>query len=615
MAHPMMARTTRGGWTRLRLVPAAPAAVLVAALLSVSVPASADELRDGRAAFAAGRLDEAQQLFERAASQGSAEGRAGVGQVLLRRRRFAQAMEQFQLAEKMDPNLALAYGGRGEVLLKQDQCEKAVPLLQKATELDRKYPDAQLDLSECLMRLKRFDPAVTAANRGLGWGPKWRPRFLVALGNIEMARDSLRDAAIYFTKAREEAPDDPLPHRALADFYARRGTYDLAYPEYRAAVEIDSSDVELRFALAQALYHGKHYSDALEEYRRVVARDPEFAPGQLGLGNLLYLSGKADPRRFADRFVEARKPLEAYTQLVPGDARGGSLLGRTYYFLKLKDEALAALNKAEQLGDKSKEMYTIRARVHTERHDYDAALADYQRGEPEPEDLLRLAQIFVIQKNTAAADSLYRTIVGLDSTSNSAKFALTEMGKIKFRDRDYAGAVDLLQRRIRLDPGSDEAYYYLGLSYKELKQYPDALAALQQAAALADSKADRHFWLGILYEQVDSLPAARGELERAVQLDTTRSTQTGIALRQLGYYKLLDKDYPEAIRLLESAAELLPKDVQTWVWIGQGYQNSGNRAKAVEAYNRALGLNPGDPVALKSKQSLEKGPSKQGGTP
>jgi tetratricopeptide (TPR) repeat protein len=591
---------------------------LLLALLCVPAPAGADDLKDGKAALQADRLDDALRLFESAAGQGSAEGRAGVGQVWFRRHQYAKAMEAFQTAQKIDPNLALAYYGQGQVLMRQDHCDQAIPLFEKANDLDRKFPEAQLDLAGCLTRQKAYDKAVAAATRGLGWGPKWRPKFLVALGNVEMARDSLRDAATYFTQAREEAPDDPLTHRALADFYARRGTFELAYPEYRAAVAVDSTDVDLRFALGQALYYGKRYSDALEEFRLVVARDPEFPPGQLALGNLLYLSGKADPRRYAERFVEARPPLEKYTQLMPNDPRGWSLLGRDYYYLKLKDEALTAINRAEQLGDKSKDMYTMRARVHTDRREYDLAMADYQRGEPEAEDMLRLAQIFVIQKNSSAADSIYRAIVALDSTSGGARFALTELGKMRFREKDYPGAVVLLNRRIALDPNSDEAYYYLGLSYKELKQYTDAVAALRQAVSLADAKADRHFWLGLLYAQVDSVELAKQEMRRVVELDTTASPQRGIALRQLGYYMLLGKDYPEAVRLLESATELIkdpPSLGQTWVWVGQGYQNSGNRVKAREAYDRALQINPNDVVAIKSRQSLDKGAAKPGGTP
>jgi tetratricopeptide (TPR) repeat protein len=183
-------------------------------------------------------------------------------------------------------------------------------------------------------------------SQGTQWG-KWRPRFLVALGYTELSRDSLRSANVYFTQAREEAPTDPLPRKALGDFYLnKRGIAELAIPEYTAAVALDSSDVELHFALAQGLYLGQRYNDALVEYKWVVARDPEFPPGQLGLGNLVLPLGPADPRRY----IDARAPLEKYTQLMPDDGKGWSLLGRTYFFLRMKDEAPAALTKAEQLG-------------------------------------------------------------------------------------------------------------------------------------------------------------------------------------------------------------------------------------------------------------------------
>ena len=183
---------------------------------------------------------------------------------------------------------------------------------------------------------------------------------------------------------------------------------------------------------------------------------------------------------------------------------------------------------------------------------------------------------------------------------------MNELGKLRFRQKDYPGAIALFQRRIALDPNNDEAYYYIGLSYKEMKQYPEALAALRQAAALGDAKGDRHFWLGILYEQSDSTAQALREFQRSLDLDSTSST-AAIAYRQIGYRRLLAKDYNGAIPLLERAAAVNPKDVQTLVWLAQGYQNSGNRAKALEFYNRALELDPAQPDALKGKKSLTGG--------
>jgi tetratricopeptide (TPR) repeat protein len=577
------------------------ALMIVAAVLVPAAVSHADNLKDGKAALAAGRYDDALKLFEKAAHEGFAEGRAGMGLVWLKRRQYAKAGEEFATAQKMDANLAMSYFGLGEVERLQERCPQALPHYQRATDLDKKFPEATLSYGECLVATKQHEKAVAILNQGLKWGPKWRPRFLVALGDAELARDSLRDANIYYTTAREEAPEDAAPRRALGDFYRKRGTFELAVPEYQAAIEKDSTDIELRYRLGQALFYAQRYNEALEVYRDVARRDPEYPPGQLALGDLLYRSGAADPRRYA----EARPYLEKYTQMMPQDGKGWSVLGRDYFGLGMRDEALAAMNKGEQLGDRSKEMYTYRFRLLVERREYDKALADYARAEPNEEDQLRMAQVLVFNKQITQAESLYKAIFEKDSTSRSGKFAVNELGKMRFRDKQYEEAIGLFQRRIALDPKFDEPYYYLGLSYKELRRYPEALAALRQATVLADTKADRHFWLGIMYAQVDSVAEAKKSLTRAAELDSAATNKnTGVAYRQLGFYELLDKDYVEAIRLLGRAVQINDQDVQAWVWLAQGYQNSGNRAKACEAYQRTLALDPNQADAVKGKKSL-----------
>ncbi|MBI1799131.1 MAG: tetratricopeptide repeat protein [Candidatus Eisenbacteria bacterium] len=564
--------------------------------------ARADDLREGRSALQAGNLDQALQSFEKAASQGQAEGRAGVGQVWLKRRQYAKAMEAFQTAQKMDPSLAIGYWGQGEVLSRQDNCDEAAPLFQKATELDRKFPEAQLALGNCLVAIGQHEKAVEALNEGLKWGPRWRPRFLVALGDAELARDSLRDASVYYTHATEEAPEDPTPRRALGNYYLKRGTWELAIQNLQAALQLDSTDIESHYGLGQALYYSQRYSDALDEYVWVTTRDPEFPAGQLALGNLLYLAGEKDSRRYA----EARPPLEKYTELKPGDAKGWSLLGRTYAALKMKDEALPALFKAQDLGDKSKEMYTVLGRIYVERKEWDKGLDAFAKGAPTSRDLLLVGQMFVFQNRLEQADSVYRSIIDADSTRSDARFAMNELGKLRFRQKDYPAAVAMMQRRIALDPNNDEAYYFLGLSYKEIKQYPEALVALRQAATLGNGKADRHFWLGILYEQVDSTEQSGVEFQRSVEIDST-SGIAAIAFRQLGYHLLLQKDYSGATPLLEHAVAISPKDVQSLVWLAQGYQNSQNRAKAIENYQRVLAIEPTQPDAMRGMKSLTGG--------
>lgn len=593
-------------------------ALLLAAwtALAAGTPAAADDLKDGRSALQAGRFDQALQSFEKAAQQGLAAGRAGVGQVHLRRRQLDKAMEAFQTAQKMDPTLALAHWGQGEVLRRRNQCEQAIPLFRKATELDRKFPEAQQSLGECLVQVKQIDAAIAAFNEGVKWGPKIAPRFLVGLGTAEEARDSLRDAGIYFTRAREQAPNDPQVRRALGDFYTRRGTWALAILEYQASAGMDSTDVELRYLIAQALYFDKRYDEALTEYQYVVERDGEYAPGQLGLGNLLYLAGIADRKRYA----EARAPLEKYTQIEPNDPKGWSLLGRTYYNLQMKDEAVAAMLKAESLGDKSKEMYNYLGKAYADRKEWAKALESFGRGDPGTKEKLIIGQVHVFQNDIARAESVYTAVVTDDSTTGDARFAMNELGKLRFRQAAMAGrdstaaraayqaAIGIFQRRIALDPNNGDAYYYMGLSHKEMKQYPEALVALERAAQLDSTKADRFFWLGVLYDAQKRQNEARSAFQRSVQLDSTSKT-AGKAYRQLGFYLLLDKNWNRAIEMLEQAVRLDERDVQAWVWLGQGYQNAGNRAKAIESYRRALEFDPNQPEASKGLKILSGGAS------
>ncbi len=575
-------------------------AVLAALAVALSVPAaSADELKDGRAALAAGKYDDAVRLFEKASSQGYAEGRAGVGQVWLRRRNYEKALEAFQLAQRMDGNLALSHWGVGEVARRNEDCTGALPHFQRAVALDRKFPDAQLALGDCLTQLRRFEEAVAALNPGLNWGSKWRPRFLVALGFVEMTRDSLRDAGIYFTQAREGAPDDPITNRALGDFYLRRGIGSLAIPEYEKAVALDSVDIDLRFALGRALAFDTRYDEAIQQYQWVADRNPEYAGAQLALGDIFYRAGQAK----AAYYAEARPHLEKYTQLMPNDPKGWSLLGRDYYYLRLKDEAVVALQKAQELGDKSKDMYTVMFRAMVDRKDWSNALAAIQKGEPNNSDLLKLAQVHAFMGNPMQADSVYRSLVAKDSLSSDGRFAMLEMAKMQYRIKDYPSAIGTLGRRIALDPGSDEAYYYLGLSHKEMKQLPEALAALRQAVALAPTKGDRHFWLAVTLTQADSISAGLEEFRATVAVDTT-SKNAAIAYQQLGYRSLLKKDWRAAIEMLERAIAIDKQNVQSLVWLGQAYQNSGNREQAIDKYRRALEVQPGEPNATKGLKTL-----------
>ena len=570
------------------------AAFVALALVARSALGGANDVTEGDRALAAGHLDEALVHYQSAAKGGWAEGQAGVGRVFLERGRLDQALEAFRHAHEMDGSLALAWYGEGEVLRRQGRCSEAIPLLEKAARLDRRFPEAALALGDCLAITGDVPRAIQELGRGLGWGKTWAPRFFAARGMVWARLDSLRKAAGDFTRARELAPNDASIRRAIGNFYMSRGTWSLAIPELESATRLDTSDVESQYQLARALFYDRRYEASLDTYQRLLAHHPEYAAAQLGIGDLLYRAGDADPRRFA----EARTHLETYVRLAPDDSSGWSLLGRTLYKMGLADTALAALSEAVKLGGHSPEVYSALGMIHSDRKEWDQARDALEKGEQDAHERGILAQIYEITGSPEKADSLYRMAAASDSTSKNAAFAYRQMAKLRFRDKAFAPAESLFARATAIDSTDGEAWFYRGLCLKQLKRDSEALDALQRAAAIDTATADRFFWLGVVSDALKQTDRAEHAFMRVVAIDSTGALASR-SYRQLGYYALLRKDWPEAIAALEHAVALDPRDSMGWLWLAQGHQNAAHRQSAAQAYRRVLALDPGNMSAKK----------------
>ena len=120
---------------------------------------------------------------------------------------------------------------------------------------------------------------------------------------------------------------------------------------------------------------------------------------------------------------------------------------------------------------------------------------------------------------------------------------------------------------------------------------------------LAPNKADRHFWYAVNLIKLGRNAEAGSEWQAVASLDSTTSVGA-IARQRLGYGYLLEKNWPRAIEFLDSSVRIDPKQPQSWTWLGQGYQNSGQKEKAIEAYRKALALDPNQTDAKKGLAQL-----------
>jgi tetratricopeptide (TPR) repeat protein len=469
------------------------------------------------------------------------------------------------------------------------------------------------------VKQKKIPDAIVVYEAGVRFGAKTAPDFYKGLGEAEAARDSVRAAEVWLIKARESAttmaPSVQGPiFRALGDLYMQRKIPSLAIQNYQQAKAIDESDLDTRMALGDAYERGSLYNDALEEYKAVVAADPQYAEGYLKLGDLYYRASASDPQRV----FQAIETLEKLLELEPNNLKGKALLAQAHFKkggTEGRAEAKRLLDEIAATGQFPPEAYRVQAIIEYESGNHDAALAAFAKA-PKLEniDLRRQADSFRRLAAAApdstrrdalygSADSVYMAIIDRDSASADAKQASFERARLRYLMKDYPGAVERLDRAIALDPNSGEAYYYRGLSKRAMGDDAGGLSDIQKGVELDPKQASWYLQLGAAHNKLKDIPAAKAAFQKAADLDTT-TTVGAVARQQLGYFRLLEKDYSGAIEMLEESIKIDSNAYQTWLWLGQAYQNNKNLEKAKSAYRKVQELKPGEPNSDKGLKQL-----------
>jgi len=153
----------------------------------------------------------------------------------------------------------------------------------------------------------------------------------------------------------------------------------------------------------------------------------------------------------------------------------------------------------------------------------------------------------------------------------------------------------------------------LGDAYDTDGRTDDAINAYKQAIELKPSPAYYNN-LGGIYGRAGKIPEAMEAYKKSAELDPTNAAQAyrngGITLYNAGKMK-------EAVEPLKKATELDPKSAQAWYLLGASlvgsmdYKQVGSKLEVVvqpgtvEAYQKAVDLDPSGPYGQQAKQGLE----------
>jgi tetratricopeptide (TPR) repeat protein len=157
-----------------------------------------------------------------------------------------------------------------------------------------------------------------------------------------------------------------------------------------------------------------------------------------------------------------------------------------------------------------------------------------------------------------AATRIARTVDEPRSFPATAKpadtAALLQTAQRQFNAGNYSAAITTLQSAITQNSSSGEAYYWLGRTYYEIRDYDNAIAAGEKSIALEPKNSVYHQWLGRIYG---------GKADRD---------------RSFSYARKVKKEFEAAVELnpdnIEARRDLEEYDLQA-PWVVGGNKDEG----------------------------------------
>ena len=202
-------------------------------------------------------------------------------------------------------------------------------------------------------------------------------------------------------------------------------------------------------------------------------------------------------------------------------------------------------------------------------HDLEAAHATYARllqaAPYYAAAYIELGHMEALLGNRGEAERLYRRAMDMDASNPRPP---RELGILLLDEGQLAAAEGLLQQALRLDPSDVFALSALGEATARQQHYEEAAAILERA--------------------LEAVPVSRGVPVRL----------------NLGFVYLQLRRFKDVEKLMTATIELAPRQPQAYALLGAAHLQNGDSAGAREAFQRALALDPHNPMALEGARAM-----------
>ena len=269
---------------------------------------------------------------------------------------------------------------------------------------------------------------------------------------------------------------------------AKKGDYKDAIPEWNKALAMDPNDARAHNNFGQTLVHVGRTDAAIAEFRKAIAAKPKYPEAHNNLAIALASSGKPGEAMEQYRLAIADNPgyAEAHSNL-------GSLLAKQGKI----PEAIEEYEVALQINPNYAEAHNDLGFALASAHRLDEAIEQYHLAiESDPKyahAYNNLGQALAMQGKLDDAIPQFTKAVEADPESGSAE---GNLGHALLEKKNLDDAIVHLKHAVELGPDSAETETNLGLALAEKGSMDDAVPHFEQALKIAPGYPDAHAYLG-----------------------------------------------------------------------------------------------------------------------
>ncbi len=464
---------------------------------------------------------------------------------------YSEALEQFEIAKRANPDYSQPYYNIGKIWLEQNDMPHAFRAFSEAMDMFPDDPDSGVNLAEYYRR-----------------------------------NDEPGEAVKYYLIALRLDQNNVKVREALASLYTQQGNVAQAIKEYGYILAIDPDYVEAHKQLGYLYSSINQIDSAIKEFETVLKYEPENSQIYAWLGDLYKKKRK---------FGQAERNYSNAINLNPDNPDLYTSLSDLYIRENRDDLAYKTIGNALSIEENNKEARLQLADMYLERGDTARAAAELEHvvlTHPGDTDIHRnLGDLYMTMGAYDNAMTHYEKSVEADSDSTNAE-AHNKLGMLYLK-KDYTqlGIMEYRQA-VQMNPVNPEYREDLGMAYYCHGDKARAIDELKKAATLDSRNVDYYKAIGVMMEE-------EGRFEEAIQMLKKAET---LSPRDSQIPALIGKVYftqglvSMAIIEYKKALNLQPTNYLYYIYIAKAYAKKKQPDMAISSFKQALNLMPSKKV-------------------